>query len=186
MMDIRWLLGFIEGEGCFCIVIKKSGKTGNSKQVVADFTIKLTESEREVLEKIREYLGGIGHIYFQSSKSSRKKGLTNARDCVAFKVTKLQEAKKIVDLLNDMDFVSNSKKAEFLAWKKCINLMERKEHLTKEGLFKIALLRETIDKRKQWNKKSYCEFRNEIEECSEYRKHKIIPENCNICKEGLK
>lgn len=182
MLNKQWLLGFIEGEGCFCIVVKKSGKDHKTNQVTTDFTIKLTESEREVLERIRDYMGGIGHIYFQSSEPNRKKGMINARDCLAFKVTKLEQTKRIAELFDENDFVSNSKKAEFLAWKECISMMERKEHLTKEGFFKIALLRDKLNKRKQWNRKSYCEFRNEVEKCSEYIKYKKIPENCSICK----
>ncbi len=185
MLNKEWLLGFIEGEGCFSIIIKKSGISKTAKQIVADFTIKLTESEKEVLEKVREFLGNIGNIYFQSSKSSRGKGLANARDCMAFKVTKLKEVRNIASLLENMEFISTSKRQEFKAWKECIELMEKKEHLTKEGLFKIALLREKLNKRKQWNRKSYCEFRNEIEKCPEYLKNNKIPEGCNICKEEV-
>ncbi len=180
-IDKNWLLGFIEGEGCFCIVLKKAGKRNQYYQITADFTIKLTESERPLLEKIRSYLGGIGHIYFQGSDPSRKKGLVNARDCVAFKVTKLSEVKKIVDFLRSLDFVSHSKKAEFEIWKECIHLMEKGEHLTRDGLLKIALLREKAQKRKQWNKKSFCQFRNELEKCSEFIKYNKIPDNCDIC-----
>jgi len=184
-LDKNWVLGFIEGEGCFSIIFKKSGKDPNRRQAIADFTIKLTETERDVLEKLQQFFGGIGHIYFQSSDSNRRRGIINSNDCWAFKVTKLKEVKKVADFFDTMDFVSDSKKADFELWKKCMAMIERKEHLKREGILKIAILREKLHRRKQWNKKNFCQFRNTIEKCSEFIKKKKIPENCDLCRREI-
>jgi hypothetical protein len=174
-MNKNWLLGFVEGEGCFSIIIKKGKNYAQGYQVHADFSIKSTASERETLELIRNFLGEVGHIYHQDSK----KKFLNTHPEAIFKVTKLEEIKKIVDFFKDLQFISQSKKQDFENWCKCIELIEDKQHLTKEGLLKISYIRDKIHKRKQWNKQNYCMIKSDVDPCEIYLKKKEIPINCN-------
>lgn len=180
-MDGQWLLGFIEGEGCFNIsFIKiKGSKFGYSPRAM--FIIKLTASEKEVVEKIRDFLGGIGNIYHESSESTRRIGLKNARDCVSIRVTKLEELEKIAALLKNKDFVSKQKRHDFESWAKCIGLLKNKRHLDEEGFIEIARIREHMHTRKQTNKRGFCELRNHLSPCEVFIKEKILPESCNKC-----
>jgi len=186
-MNKQWLLGFVEGEGCFSIIIKKSRGHIHGYQAHADFSIKLTASEKDTLEKIRNYLGNVGHIYYRDPEKTRLKFI-NANEEVMFKVTKLEEIKKIVEFFKDLDFISLSKKQDFENWCECIKLIENKQHLTKEGLLKISYIRDKIHKRKQWNKQNFCMIKNKIDPCHIYLKENKIPLNCksNKCKPSLK
>lgn len=179
-------MGFIEGEGCFSISFIRSKTQKLGYQIKPMFVIKLTESEKEVLEKIRIYLGNIGNIYLESSESNRRRGLKNSRDCAGFRVTKLEELQNLIKLLKNQIFISQRKEKDFKNWVKCIEMIENKEHLTKEGFLRIALIRDQIHTTKQSNKKGFCYIKNELEPCYMMKKENSIPENCSIKNELIK
>lgn len=164
-MERNWLLGFVEAQGCFCIVIKRNN---DYRQIAPSFSIKIGISDKELLERVRDELGGVGNIY--SDKSS-----------VSFKVTKLEDIERVIDVLDWMDFNSSRKRTEFDIWKQCVELIKNKKHLTKDGFLKIAMLREMIEKKNIGNKVNFCEIHNEVEPCKEYKKKKKIPKDCTKC-----
>ena|SRR3989338_5253858 len=170
----QWLLGFIESAAVFSIIIKKSKNT-LGQQVVADFTIKLPGSEVGILEKIQQVLQA-GNIYYRNKET---------KDEAMLKATKLEEVKKIINLFKPTDFLSETKRKKFELWSQCICLIENKQHLTKEGILEIALLRDLLNRSKnQWNKKKYCHVRLEIDPCHVYQKEKKLPETCQLCFKG--
>jgi len=162
----EWLLGFIESNGCFSIIIKKS-KNSVGYQTLADFSIKLPAYEENMLKDIQTYLG-IGHIYRRKNE-------------VALKATKLEDIKKVAEFLGPLGFVSAKKRQEFENWRKCIGIIETGRHLKKEGLLEIALLRDVIHSKYQWNKKNFCHVRLDIDPCHVYHKEGYLPHNCTIC-----
>ena len=169
-MNLDWVGGFIEGNGSFSIGFIKSSSTKLKYQIKPVFVLKIPKSEMAVLEKVRGFFGGIGNIYYDMGEN------------VSFRVTKLDEVKNIVNLLKNARFVSENKKRDFENWVRCIRLIEKKEHLTKDGFLKIALIRDAIHKKQLWNKKNYCVIKNNVDPCEIYLKEKKIPDNCGICK----
>jgi uncharacterized protein HemY len=107
--------------------------------------------------------------------------MKNANDAVSFRVTKIEELKRIIKLLKKEKFVSKQKRQDFENWVECISILEKKGHFTKEGFLKIAELRGQMHKRKQSNKQSYCELKNQIDPCDIYKSTGKIPINCNKC-----
>ncbi len=170
----QWLLGFIESAAVFSIIIKKSKNT-LGQQIVADFTIKLPGSEVGILEKIKEVLQA-GNIYYRNKET---------KDEAMLKATKLEEVKNIANVFKPTDFLSATKGKKFELWSQCIHLIESKQHLTKEGILEIALLRDLLNRnKKQWNKKKYCHVRLEIDPCHVYQKENRLPETCQLCFKG--
>ena len=164
-MNKKWILGFIEGSGCFSVVIRKSrNKVGY--QTTADFTLKLPQNQEELLERIHTHLG-IGRVY-----SSKKESV--------LKSTSLEDAKKLVRFLSKTRFLSHTKRREFNAWRNCIELIEKGVHLTPQGVLGIARLRDTVHVKNLWNKKNYCILRKELDPCQMHREGKM-PEGCRIC-----
>jgi len=180
-MDKRWLVGFIEGEGCFNISFAKDQSSKFGYRPRGMFIIKLIESEEEVIAEIWDFLGRIGNIYHESSKSTRKIGLKNARDCVSIRVTKLSDLQKIVNLLKDEKFISKQNRQDFEKWAEGIEILRNKEHHTKKGFIRLAVLREQMHTRKHPTKKDFCELRNIVEICDPHKEFKGIPKECDIC-----
>ncbi len=176
MLSADWMLGFIESNGCFSIIIKKN-KNSIGYQTQADFSIKLPYYEESMLRQIQAFLGGIGHIY-------------RTKNEVMLKATKLEDVKKIADFLGPMNFISAKKRQEFENWERCIKMIEAGRHLQKEGFLEIALLRDIIHtkSKRQWNKKNFCSVRFEIDPCHVYHREGHLPSGCTVCwdEKGLK
>lgn len=168
-MNKDWLQGFIEGTGCFSVIIRKSPNQVGV-QTIADFTLKLPLSQKPLLEKVQKFLG-VGRIYESGNEATLKS-------------TKLDDAKKLVAFFNKP--FSGPKRKEFNAWKSVVERMSKGLHLNKEGVLEIARLRDSIHKKKLWNKKDYCSLRVEIDPCEHYQKNHRLPKGCRACMEKAK
>ena len=159
------LRGFLEAAGSFSIVLKRSaGSLGY--QVVADFSVKLPAHEAETLAAIQQQLGA-GRVY------------TRQREAV-LKVTKLEDVQRIASLL-DRPFLSQTKQKEFSDWRACIALMGTGAHRTKDGLLRIAMLRDQMHARRQWNKRNFCFVRKAVDPCQVVKEEGDIRPGCHIC-----
>lgn len=120
----NWLVGFLEGEGCFFIELStRRLKTKPDRRVECSITI--IQKEERILNKIKGFLGG--KVYKNTLGRFRFK-------IVAYKGV-------IPFNLNSKIFLLESKKIEFLNWKKIANMVAKKEHLTPEGYEEIKNLR---------------------------------------------
>lgn len=165
-MDKKWLLGFIEGSGCFSVVIRKS-KNHVGFQTIADFTLKLPKEQESLLREIRNFLG-VGGLYKNKSTA-------------LLKVTKLEDSKKLVMFFSKQPFLSKSKRNEFRAWKRCVQLMSKGSHHTPEGILEIARLRDEVHHKRLWNKKNYCSLRLELDPCHLATGKAQLPVGCRVC-----
>ena len=159
-----WILGFIESSGCFSLTFSSQNTCKLKYQITPVFAI--TSKNLENLNRIKEFFG-FGNVYAQ-------------KNSYIFRTKNLNEAKKIIKIFNENDFLS--KKLDFAIWKKCIQLICNEEHLNKKGLLKILFLRELLHKnKKSWNKKQFCLIRKEVSPCIIYIKKRTIPKLCDLC-----
>ena len=129
-LDAKWIVGFTDGEGCFHVSINKLPKMSLGWQVLPEFRIVQHEKDEFVLQKIKSYFN-FGNVRINRSDHHgvRKE----------FKVRGLENLNKIVKFFNK-NSLKTSKKKDFEIFSKVIQLMNNKEHLTKEGLNIIAKL----------------------------------------------
>jgi len=85
-----------------------------------------------ILDGIQSYFGGIGNFY--------KHGENN----VQYLVSSVDDLSKIIDHFDKYPLISN-KQADFILFKKILDLIKCKEHLTNEGLQKIVNLRASMN-----------------------------------------
>ncbi len=127
-LDAKWIVGFTDGEGCFHISINKLTKMSLGWQVLPEFRIVQHEKDELVLHKIKEYFGfGDVTINRTDFHGTRKE----------FRVRGSENLNKIVEFFK-MNKLQTSKRKDFEFFSEVIDLMNNKEHLTKEGLDKIA------------------------------------------------
>lgn len=137
--DPQWLIGFIDGEGCFIIntqqSISTSGKTLN--KIWLSFYITQHTRDSQLMESIVKYLD-CGKVFKRSSQSA-----------VDFKVMKFEEIiGKVIPFLQKYSLQS-VKQENFLDWVKASNLIENKEDLTAEGLEKIYIIKNGMNKKEK-------------------------------------
>jgi uncharacterized protein YlzI (FlbEa/FlbD family) len=128
-LDINWIVGFVDGEGCFHISINKIDKMSLGWQVLPEFRIVQNEDNEQVLHKIQEYFG-FGKVTLNRKdhhgirKEYRVRGLENLNELTRF--------------FHKYALQTKTKKESFEIFSTVIKMMNNKEHLTKEGLNKIA------------------------------------------------
>ncbi len=136
-LDAFWIVGFTDGEGCFHISINKLPKMSLGWQVLPEFRIVQHEKDEALLYKIKNYFGfGEVTINRADTNGTRKE----------FRVRGLENLNKIVEFFNQ-NKLKTSKRKDFEIFSEVINLMNKKEHLTKEGLNKIAKLISNMNRR---------------------------------------
>jgi len=136
----KWLIGFIEGEGNFNVVLSKSfnGKWYPFEYYpILQFRIFLRKDDSEVLKKIKNTLG-VGKIYQKNMAYYRKKGI-NSQDQEVFCISSLKELGQFRTFLLNSTFHSK-KKEDMTNFFKILDLKKSKAHLNKEGNNQILAL----------------------------------------------
>ena len=127
-LDGLWITGFTDGEGCFHISINKLPGMTLGWQVLPEFRIVQHEKDESVLHEIKNYFG------FGNVKINRVDHHGTRKE---FRVRGLENLNKLIKFFKDNP-LRTSKKKDFEIFSKVIQLMNNKEHLTKQGLDKIA------------------------------------------------
>jgi hypothetical protein len=136
--DPQWLIGFIDGEGCFIINIQDyiSSKNGKTSYKVW-LTLYITQHIRDIklMESIIKYLD-CGRILKR-----------NATPAVDFKVGDFNDIiTKIIPFLQKHPLQS-VKQLNYQDWVKASSLIANKEHLTAKGLEEIKMIKNNMNKK---------------------------------------
>ena len=121
-----WISGFVDGERCFHVLINKSSKMSVGWQVLPEFRIVQHERDESLLKELQQFFGA-------------GKVVTNHGARKELRIRKLDELRNVV-LFFKQHPLKTKKKKDLEMFEKILKLMENKEHLTIEGLTKIANL----------------------------------------------
>lgn len=113
-----WLAGIIDGDGSFGIILQRR------KTLSVSFEIKITQHwhSADVLFKIKDFLG-CGSVVIDNRKEESLK----------FHVTNFEEIKQYVIPFLDKHQLLTSKRLDYLDFKKAVEIVDNKTHLTQEG-----------------------------------------------------
>ena len=128
-LDAEWIVGFVDGEGCFHISINKIDKMSLGWQVLPEFRVVQNQFDENVLYKIQAYFG------FGNVTLNRKDQHGIRKE---FRVRGLENLNKLVLFFQKYPLQTKTKKHSYKIFSEIIEMMNRKEHLTQEGLDKIA------------------------------------------------
>lgn len=134
----HWLTGFSDVNGSFVIHFAQSKTHKLGKSLRLEFKIKQKNSLRgdpplgghELLKLIQEFLGG--NLYFLESEQ-----------IFYYNSTNFKSAKNVADYFDKYQ-LNSSKYLRYFKWRKAYRIIQRKEHLTQEGLDKIKKLQENL------------------------------------------
>ncbi len=128
LLNVDWLLGFMEGDGSFQVNIREnSHRLKRSGLPVIHCSLNIMQKEKGILVKIQEMVK-VGKI-------------TKKRLAYSYDVGKRKDLKIWIAFLEQslVGFQSPGKKLDFLIWKEVLDSMEKGWHLTKEGVDAIKL-----------------------------------------------
>ncbi len=142
-----WVIGFVDGEGCFSIgfnrqadrVNRKGYKTGY--QVSHRFAVTQGVKSIACLEKLEGFFG-VGRIFMNRRHDNHREHLAQY---VVDKRTDLIDV--IVPFFHDFPMLS-AKQGDFEKFATCLALVEQGRHLVPAGLVEIAEIAQTMNRRK--------------------------------------
>ena len=136
-----WIVGFVDGEGCFSISVFKNSTTKLGVQVFPEFVVTQGAKSLSTLEYLQEFFQ-VGRIYENKRNDNHKESLY--RYCVR-SLRDIQE--KIIPFFHEYQ-LNTAKQQDFLLFCQVVDMISRKQHLTLEGLEKIKALVTTMNRRK--------------------------------------
>jgi hypothetical protein len=147
LVTLGWVLGFVDGEGCFSIgfvrqphrISRKGYKTGF--QVSHRFAVTQGASSISCLEELYEFFG-VGRLFVNRRRDNHKEHLSQY---VVDRRVDLVE--RIIPFFREHPLRS-AKQRDFEKFATCVELIVAGEHLTTDGLIRIAEITETMNRRK--------------------------------------
>ncbi len=142
-----YVVGITDGEGCFTVNIRRWKKNKTGFSVSLCFCISIVKRDSHVLDLVKEILG-CGTIVRKNKQKA------NRQAQVQFHVTNIEDIKeKIIPFFEKHPLIVKDK--TFQLWKEALEVILSGQHRTKEGLLKVAVIRDQMNRRKA--KKFTCE-----------------------------
>ena len=133
MLNPNYIVGFVDGEGCFSITINKNGDRLPEVRLI--FEIELREDDEPILREISKVLD-CGNIYRLEYARYAK-----WRPHVKLKVSNFKDiSTKVIPFFKRYPLQAK-KRLQFDIFCQVAELIETKQHLTAEGVEKIQALR---------------------------------------------
>ncbi len=127
-LEAQWIVGFVDGEGCFHISINKNDGMTLGYQVLPEFTVVQHEKDVKVLHALKTYFGcGVVRVNRKDKTSTR----------MAYRVRDLRHLLDIISPFFMKHQMKTSKGVEFKKFRKVLLMMEKEVHLTEAGLEEI-------------------------------------------------
>ena len=123
-LEAGWVVGFVDGEGCFHVGINQHPEMKAGYQVLPEFTVVQHEEDIQVLHGLKAYFG-CGVV--------RK----NHGDRMAYRVRRQEHLLQRIIPFFMKHPLKTRKRQDFAKFRKVLLIMERGEHLEHDGLKRI-------------------------------------------------
>jgi len=135
MSDLDWLLGYVEGEGCFTTIAQVDNDLHFGLRIRPRFDIGVSKKEQETIYSIRDFLwerdiSSIAKLRFVVSGLSKAK---HWRSCLT--ICGIKENLKFCDLLSPLRW-HTVKFRDFLKFKYVLAEMDRISHKSRKGILR--------------------------------------------------
>ena len=132
-LDPRWVSGFVDGEGCFHVSINRVPRMSVGWQVLPEFRIVQHSRDEAILHRLRSFFG-CGKVVV--NRGSQKE----------LRVRRLGDLRRVVRFFDKYPLQSK-KKHDFEIFSNILDTMSTREHLTTEGLERIAKMSWQMNRR---------------------------------------
>lgn len=122
-LNADWVVGFVDGEGCFHVSIQSHPEMSVGYQVLPEFVVVQHTRDRQILFALKRFFG---------AGSVRRNH--DDRDCL--RIRKLDSLHSVCEFFLKHP-LRTKKNVDFRKFRRIVNLMRQKQHLTREGLLEI-------------------------------------------------
>ncbi len=126
-LEAQWVVGFVDGEGCFYVGINAQPEMKAGYQVLPEFTVVQHERDVQLLYALKQFFG-CGVVR------------QNHAERMAYRVRSVGHLRERIIPFFEKHPLKSGKHIDFLKFRKILLLMEHNEHLTLEGIEKIRAI----------------------------------------------
>ena len=137
----QWVVGFVDGEGCFSCPIYRNRVMTLGWQCQPRFAVVQGERSVRALELLMDHFA-CGKIYRNGRHDNHRE------DLLVFNVWKRRDLMKRIVPFFEANPLITAKQEEFLKFREILHMMEHRTHLTFDGLRRIAEIQQTMNHRK--------------------------------------
>lgn len=141
LKTIGWIIGYVDGEGCFSVSLFRNKTTKFGWQVFPEFVVTQSEKSRESLEVVRKFFN-CGKIYMNRRFDDHNEAL--CRYCVR---SKKELTERIIPFFEENQLMT-AKREDFEIFAEVLRMMNKNVHQELKGLKKIAKLIEKMNRKK--------------------------------------
>jgi hypothetical protein len=148
LIELRgWVIGFVDGEGCFSIgFVRQPDRTERKGytagyQVFHRFIVTQGEKSRASLEELQRFFG-VGRIFLNRRHDNHRE------DLCQYHVGRRSELIEMIIPFFRRYPLRTAKQHDFEQFARCMEIVAADRHLTREGLVEIAEIAETMNHRK--------------------------------------
>jgi hypothetical protein len=123
-LEAQWIVGFVDGEGCFHVGINPHKEMTTGYQVLPEFTVVQHKRDIKVLHALKSYFG-CGVVR------------TNHGDRMAYRVRGIKHLIEIIIPFFMNHSLKTEKNIDFKKFRHVLLEMEKGNHLTSEGVEEI-------------------------------------------------
>ena len=123
-LEAQWVVGFVDGEGCFYVGINAHPEMKAGYQVLPEFTVVQHKQDVQLLYALKQFFG-CGVVR------------QNHGDRMTYRVRGLDHLKERIIPFFEKHSLKTKKHLDFLKFRRILIMMQRNEHLTHDGIEKI-------------------------------------------------
>src|SRR3989338_411086 len=123
-LDAQWVVGFVDGEGSFYVGVNPHREMTCGFQILPEFTVVQHQRDIQLLYSLKSFFC-CGVVR------------SNHGDRMAYRVRDLRHLNEIIIPFFEQHSLKTKKKLDFLRFRDIVMLIDRREHLTSEGIEKI-------------------------------------------------
>ena len=147
LLKIGWIVGFVDGEGCFSIGFVHQGNRKDRKgyktgyQITHEFAVTQGESSLNCLNDLKDFFK-VGMVFVNKRHDNHKEYLYR------YVVRKRKDLLKVIIPFFNKYSMRSRKQTDFEKFSKCVELVNNGKHLSYKGLTDIARITQTMNRKK--------------------------------------
>jgi len=148
LLDPNYIVGFVDGEGCFSVGCSRRPDIKSGYDIRAAFEIEMVTDDKSILEKIHETLGRPGHIYTYEFKRYPR-----WKPHCKLKISSMKGLTEIIIPFFKKHPLQSKKRKSFETFCKIVKMISEKKHLKISYAKKIIAMRNKMNPTGKGNRK---------------------------------
>jgi LAGLIDADG endonuclease len=131
-LEAQWVVGFVDGEGCFFVGINRHLEMTSGFQVLPEFTVVQHQRDIQLLHALKQFFG-CGVVR------------RNHAERMAYRVRSVDHLKERIIPFFEQHPLKSKKRIDFVKFRRVLQLMARGEHRAADGVEKIRTIAATMN-----------------------------------------